>query len=162
MPEASSVALIGKWQPTDDAPVQVRLLFDIRDAFGEQETIFTKTLLARLNELDESPWGARRKGEGLDARGLCKLLRPFKIRPRTVGSAAGSAKDYRFDQFADAFARYLPYPSQASHRSHHAERDATDATDATDTQGGSGPGCFEHFGDPRPGCRSCQSKAAAA
>ena len=86
-----------------------------------------------------------RTGQGIDQRGLSRLLRPYQIKPRTVGSGPDSAKGYRREQFADAWARYLPEharsddpsdcPSQASHPSHamsHAERDATDATDATD------------------------------
>ena len=91
----------------DESSDQVRLLSDIREAFANQQAIFTKVLLDNLNARDESPWGARRRGEGLDARGLSQLLRPFKIRPRTIGSGPDSAKGYRFDQFADAFARHL-------------------------------------------------------
>ena len=48
---------------TDDVSVQVQILLDVRDAFGNEQTTFTKGLLEKLNKLDESPWGARRKGE---------------------------------------------------------------------------------------------------
>jgi hypothetical protein len=122
----------------DEIPEQTRLLADIRRAFNREQSVFTKDLLEKLNGLEESPWGAKRRGEGLDSRGLSRMLRPFKIRPRTIGSGADSAKGYRFDQFVDAFARYLPDPSQASHPSHpatHGTGDATDATDATDISG---------------------------
>ena len=74
---------------TDDVPDQVQLLLDIRDAFGDEIAITTSTLLGRLNDLDESPWGARRKGEGLDARGLARMLRPFKVKPRSVRAEGG-------------------------------------------------------------------------
>jgi hypothetical protein len=92
---------------TDDVSAQVQILLDVRAAFGHEQTIATATLLAKLNELDESPWGARRKGEGLDARGLAKMLRPFKIKPRSV-RAEGGSKGYHLDQFEDVFARHLP------------------------------------------------------
>jgi hypothetical protein len=102
---------------TDSQPDQVQLLADIRDAFSDEMTISTASLLAYLNDLDESPWGARRRGEGLDARGLAKMLRPFKIKSRTVRTgegAAGTARGYRLEQFEDAFARHLPEATQAT------------------------------------------------
>ena len=105
----------------DESSDQVRLLSDIREAFGEQRTTFTKALLDDLNARDESPWGARRRGEGLDARGLSLLLRPFGIRPRSVRvpGASSTSKGYHVDQFADAFARHLPiYPAQAAQAAH--------------------------------------------
>ncbi len=132
---AAARELVAGGDAADQVPDQVQLLLDVRDAFGDEATISTADLLAHLNSLDESPWGARRRSEGLDARGLARMLRPFKIRPRTIGSGTDSAKGYRWDQFADAFTRHLPQPSQASqasHRSPGAERGATDATDATD------------------------------
>jgi Protein of unknown function (DUF3631) len=130
---------------TDDAPDQVQLLIDIRDAFGESESIFTKLLLAKLNALDESPWGGHRKGEGLNARGLAGILRPFKIRSRTVRMGEETAKGYHLEQFEDAFARHLPrgssegsHPSQGSQPASVLERDVTDVTHVTDTEGGFG------------------------
>jgi Protein of unknown function (DUF3631) len=126
---------------TDSQPDQVQLLADIGDAFGDEMTISTASLLAYLNDLDESPWGARRRGEGLDARGLARMLRPFKIRSRTVRTGegtAGTAKGYRWEQFEDAFSRHLPEASQASQATQpapHGDCDVTDATDETDTEG---------------------------
>jgi Protein of unknown function (DUF3631) len=90
----------------------VQLLIDIRAAFGAKRTIFTEDLLAYLNGLDESPWGARRRGEGLDARGLARMLRPFRIKPKKVRVGEETRKGYHVDQFEDAFGRYLP-PSLA-------------------------------------------------
>jgi len=145
---------------TDDVPDQVQLLLDIRDAFGDETAVTTSTLLARLNDLDESPWGARRKGEGIDARGLARMLRPFKIKPRSV-RAEGGSKGYRIEQFDDAFARHLPEAAQAAQpawgagsnvpdsdpldatggtypaqTTPHGERDVPDVPDVPDFQGG--------------------------
>ena len=122
---------------TDDVPDQVRLLVDIRAAFGKEKAISTSTLLAGLNGIDESPWGARRKGEGLDARGLARMLRPFKVKSKTVRVGDKTAKGYHLDEFEDAFARHLPEGSQGSQASQPAsglERDVTDVTDVTDNQ----------------------------
>ena len=67
------------------------------------------------------------------------MLRPFKVRSRTVRTGDSTAKGFRVEQFDDAFARHLPEGSQASQGSHSAlgiKRDVTDVTDVTDIQGG--------------------------
>jgi hypothetical protein len=123
---------------TDAVSDQVQLLMDIRDAFASEEVISTATLLDRLNGLEESPWGGRRRGEGLDARGLARMLRPFKIRPRSV-RAEGGSKGYHFDQFEDAFARHLSQAAQAAQAAQPAtglEPDVPDVPDVPDIQGG--------------------------
>jgi hypothetical protein len=124
----------------DDAPDQVRLLEDVCNAFGGEPAIFTKTLLEKLNEGDESPWGARRRGEGLDARGLSQMLRPFGIKSKTVrvsGETPPTSRGYRVDQFADAFARHLPEATQATQATHPAlglEPVVSDVSDVSDIQ----------------------------
>jgi hypothetical protein len=104
----------------DEQDGLVLLLADIREAFGKATVISTAHLLTFLNGLDESPWGARRRGEGLDARGLARLLRPFKIRPRSV-RAEGGSKGYHLEQFEDAFARHLQEAAQAAQAAHSAQ-----------------------------------------
>jgi hypothetical protein len=98
--------------------------------------ISTANLLAKLNAIDESPWGARRRGEGLDARGLAKLLRPFGIKPRSV-RAEGGSKGYHLDQFEDAFVRHLPRAAQAAQAAQsapHLEPDVPDVPDVPDLE----------------------------
>jgi hypothetical protein len=134
---AAAVEVSSGGDDTDGMSAPVQLLMDIRDAFGDQESIATATLLAKLNELDESPWGARRRGEGLDARGLATMLRPFKIKPRSV-RAPGGSKGYRVEQFDDAFARHLPQAAQAAQAAQpapHGDGDVPDVPDVPDNQG---------------------------
>lgn len=99
----------------DELADATRLLADIRHAFGDSKTMFTRDLLAKLNARDESPWGAARDGKGLDSRGLAGMLRPFGIKGRTVRVGLETAKGYHASQFGDAFSRYLSPPG--SHRS---------------------------------------------
>jgi 5S rRNA maturation endonuclease (ribonuclease M5) len=122
----------------------VQLLTDIRQAFGDEHVMATETLRTYLNGLEESPWGSKRNGEGLDGRGLARMLRKFKtpegapIRPKVVRVGDATPRGYHLDQFADAFARYLPQAQQAQqaqHRSPHAERDVADVADVADTAG---------------------------
>jgi Protein of unknown function (DUF3631) len=122
----------------DEVPQQVLLLSDIRSAFNGQHAIPTATLLHKLNELDESPWGARRRGEGLDARGLARMLRPFKVKPKTVRMGEQRAKGYHWDQFDDVFRRHLPasVTSVTSVTSEpQSQADVTDVTDVTHLEG---------------------------
>jgi hypothetical protein len=122
----------------DDADEQdqlVLLLSDIRDAFGDQDVIATSALTAHLNGIDESPWGSRRRGEGLDGRGLAAMLRALKIKPRQVRLADKTLKGYHFDQFNDAFARHLQeakHAKQAKQPAPGLERDVSDVSDVSD------------------------------
>ena len=155
---AASHALSTGGDDRDGRADQVLLLADIRAAFDERDTITTAELLTTLNGLDESPWGARRRGEGLDARGLAKLLRPFGVRSRTVRLAEKTAKGYHLEQFESAFVRHLPEASQGSQASQTApglEPDVTDVTDVTDRRDGTGEwlardGKWRSFADEPP------------
>jgi hypothetical protein len=126
---------------TDQPSNQVQLLTDIRDAIGKEQAIFTEDLLTYLNGLDESPWGARRRGEGIDSRGLARMLRPFGIKPRTVRIDDETKKGYQLEQFEDAFARYLAPTAVTSVTSVTIESQSqavvTDVTDVADREGAS-------------------------
>ena len=126
----------------DDKPDQEMLLEDIRRAFGSESVIATAELLAKLNALEESPWGARRRGEGLDSRGLAQMLRPFRVKPRTVRVGEHTPRGYRLDQFEDAFARNLTSPSESATSATSAtsrpqpRADVADVADVADKPGG--------------------------
>lgn len=140
----AAVVLSAGGDTRDEQSEGVALLAGIREAFGAESVISTSALLALLNADTEAPWGARRRGEGLDPRGLSRLLRPHGIKPRSVRIGADTPKGYRFDQFADAFARYLeppenpPHPTQAPHSSAGAMRDVSDVSDVAANPGAGG------------------------
>ncbi|MBA2625341.1 MAG: DUF3631 domain-containing protein, partial [Acidimicrobiia bacterium] len=90
-----------------DPSLGVRLLADVRSAFGDADRIFTEELLARLVGMDESPWGDM-YGRALDARGLAKRLRPYDVAPKQLRIGDRSAKGYERSAFHDAWDRYLP------------------------------------------------------
>jgi hypothetical protein len=48
-----------------------------------------------------------RREDGLDARGLAKLLRPVGVKSKQVRVGAKTSKGYDAKDFADAFARHL-------------------------------------------------------
>jgi hypothetical protein len=122
----------------DEESQAEQLLSDIRDVFtsAQVNVIRSSDLLAGLNALDERPWGTRRRGEGLDVRGLAQLLRPFRIKTKTirVSGYADTQRGYHVDQFADAFDRYLArvpenptHATRATHPNAHGAGDVLGA-----------------------------------
>ena len=93
-------------QGPDEANYGIQLLADIREIIKER--ISTRQLVDSLNKMDERPWGGFRKGKGLDARRLARLLTPFGIRPVQLRRGTTNLRGYRRQDFEDAFARYLP------------------------------------------------------
>ena len=84
----------------------VRLLFDMREAFGDADAVTTESLLSVLTTLDEAPWGDL-KGKPLDARGLAQRLRQYGVRSTTVRIGEVVAKGYLRADLHDAWSRYL-------------------------------------------------------
>jgi hypothetical protein len=123
-----------------DVSLGIRLLADTNTVFGKDDKLATFTLLERLNELDESPWGNIR-GAPLDARGLANRLRRYDIHPKPVWVAGATVKGYERADFADAWDRYvsLPQGSVRSVRSVSPEpaenQNLTLLTDLTDVRG---------------------------
>jgi hypothetical protein len=84
----------------------VRLLADIKQAMGG-EAMPTVTLLERLNEMEDSPWG-NLHGKPLDARGLSARLRKYDIQRKQIRIGSWTGKGYEPADFMDAWSRYLP------------------------------------------------------
>jgi hypothetical protein len=106
--------------------------------FGDADALSTRTIVDGLNRREEAPWGGWHNGEGLRPRDIARLLKPYKIRPRTVRVADETPKGYRRDQFADTWLRFLPpadeapQAPQAPHPAPGAVRDVADVADAAD------------------------------
>jgi hypothetical protein len=109
---------LSRQREPEDATVGVRLLADIRTAFGEDDRVATSALLEALNGMEDAPWGDWH-GRPLSAHNLGKLLSPFEIKSRTVRFPGNTtAKGYLRKQFDDAWERYIPCDpsSEAPHR----------------------------------------------
>ena len=102
------IALCGHQR--EDESRGVRLLADIRAVFDQSDgdRVPSASLASRLAGIEESPWGPR-FGCDFDPRALAKLLKEFGIKPRSVRLDDGSTpKGYYRDEFADAWARFIP------------------------------------------------------
>lgn len=97
----------------DETPISVgmRLLADVRDIFGDRDHVTTSDLLNALHELDDAPWGEW-YGKPLTARGLAKLLEPYRVLPMKRRLAGEQRRGYFAADFADAWERYVvPAPA---------------------------------------------------
>lgn len=103
----AAVALVAESKEGGGASLGIRLLHDVRKAFGDADAMGTEALLFALHEMDDSPW-ADLKGKPLDSRGLSWRLKQYGIKPRTVRIGLATPKGYRREDLHDAWARYLP------------------------------------------------------
>jgi Protein of unknown function (DUF3631) len=110
---------------SDTTSIGVRLLADIRRIRDEEvklgrDCILSAKLVERLKEDSELPWATWGKGNGLTQNSLAVFLSGgggrgrssrggFGIRSDTVHPSRDvQGKGYKWSQFDDAFARYLP------------------------------------------------------
>jgi len=104
---AAAVALVAESKEGGGVSLGVRLLHDLRQAFGQAEQLTTAEILTRLHDMDDAPWHDL-KGKPLDARGLSWRLKQYDIKPRTIRIGFATPKGYRREDLHDAWARYLP------------------------------------------------------
>jgi hypothetical protein len=95
----------------EDDSLSLRLLTDLRTVFSENAVGRFKTseLIDRLGEIEESPWGDW-YGKPISPQALSKLLRPYRIKTRSVyiHEDGKTARGYQREQFVEAWERYLP------------------------------------------------------
>jgi hypothetical protein len=97
----------------EEENLSLRLLADIREVWPETEPkIFTRTLIERLQAIEDSPWSSV---ERFDGRRLSRMLRPFGVSSKSVQIGTENLKGFCREDAEDAFRRYLgTYPSEAS------------------------------------------------
>jgi len=98
------------------ATLGIRLLADIRRVFSPKGAMRTADLLAALNGIEGAPWGGWNRGAGLDARGLAQKLAKYDIPTNNTVRIPGEGthKGYTLRHFEDAWARYLPQPTDTT------------------------------------------------
>lgn len=89
----------------------VRLLADLRDVFGDEDSVPTDQILQRLQSMDESPW-LDVNGKALNDRALASKLKRYEIKPKVLRIGGGTARGYQRADFLDAWRRYLPPPRE--------------------------------------------------
>lgn len=122
----SAVALVAESKESTPS-LGVRLLEDLRAAFGDADALATDVILSRLTGLepigttvdglpivlDESPW-ADLYGKLLNARGLAMRLRQYGVKSKNVRVDGRVVKGYAREDLYDPWQRYLqPDPASA-------------------------------------------------
>lgn len=87
----------------------IRLLSDLREVFGDRDSMATTDILAALWGLIESPWGDL-QGKPLNDRGLATRLRRYEVRPKVVRIGETTHRGYARHDLFEAWRRYLPSP----------------------------------------------------
>jgi hypothetical protein len=114
--DAATTMTAAEAQQEEDTSAGVRLLGDLRAIFGNDDALYSTTILDRLHKLEDAPW-ADWYGRPLPTRELAKLLRPYQVRSKSVrehGTGA-SLKGYARADLHDAWQRYVPPAPQATH-----------------------------------------------
>jgi hypothetical protein len=117
-----------------EASLGVRLLGDLRDVFdkaGNPDGLHTRTILTKLEAMDEAPWRDLR-GKPLDSRRLARVLGDYGVTSTSVRVGDSTLKGYRRVDLHDPWNRYLPplpqeglQGSQGLHARSEAQFDAT-------------------------------------
>jgi Protein of unknown function (DUF3631) len=144
---AAQVMTAAEAQQEEDASAGVRLLGDLREVFGNEDALYTTTILDRLHKLEDAPW-ADWYGRPLSTRDLAKLLRPYQVRSKSVREhgTGTSLKGYARADLHDAWQRYVVPTPQATHATQEEEPaaqaprpDVADAHPSSDTSATSRP-----------------------
>src|SRR6516225_6140184 len=111
---AREAALVLSGEAQDDA-IGVKLLKDIRLAFGDDDAIRSADLVAKLAEDPEQPWADWKHGRALTQNQLGRLLSGFGISSETVDiPGLKSAKGYKRARFEEAWVAYCPVKSPSA------------------------------------------------
>jgi hypothetical protein len=120
---AACLALVGAGAP-DEATAGERLLADLYDIWSEdEEHLATATILERLADVEEAPWGDW-YGKPLTARGLARLLRPYGVRSRNIRIGPDTPKGYARADLLDAWTRYTHSSATSATPPHEPETGA--------------------------------------
>lgn len=89
-----------------DTSTATRLLADLRTVFGDDRSLYTSTVLARIAALDTAPWADRE----LRPSDLATLLKKsYGVGPTDVRENGGpNRKGCRAADLHDPWSRYLP------------------------------------------------------
>ena len=99
----------------DDETYGIQLLRDLQVMFAREpgKNLASEAIVFDLGQMADRPWPDFSRGQAITARGVAKLLKPFKILPRQVLVRGNrKAQGYKPEQFKWAFKRYLPVASE--------------------------------------------------
>lgn len=107
--------------------ISVLLLQDIKSTFVDLDKmkIHSKDLIDRLNVLEEQPWCEFQHGRPFSAKTLARLLKPFHIKSKQIWIDGSNRNGYEWEDFEDAFNRYLLIPGSQNSKALEPSNSAT-------------------------------------
>ena len=100
--------LSGSPLDTNTEDINLELLIDTKECFGEVEFLTSNELADKLAALDSRPWGDWR-GKPITTRAVATRLQPFHIYPVRARNASNEqVRGYFRSRFLDAWNRYTP------------------------------------------------------
>jgi hypothetical protein len=83
------------------------LLIALREVFADEDKLASRQIAARLNENEQLPFGAWNDGKGITPAEIARLLKRYRIKPRTVRLPDGETlKGYHVEQFVSSWELY--------------------------------------------------------
>ena len=110
------------------------LLFALRDVFADREAMFSRQLVADLNDNDELPFAGWSDGKGIKQAEIARLLKRYRVKSRTVRVGSATAMGYRREQFEAAWERYGGDFANTSHTTHTGRGNPPDREPTQTTQ----------------------------
>lgn len=111
-PERAEAAARYLGRNDDEGDRGERMIHDLRTVFearGTPEVIPSNDLVEALNEIETSPWGDYRGGDGITPHKLAALLRPFEVGPEQRRTGAGTkVRGWWRADLEPLFERYPP------------------------------------------------------
>jgi len=94
----------------EDDSIGQMILGDIKEIFDTRgvEKIFSQDMVDDLINLDDRPWSEWNRGKSITKVSLARLLKPYKIKTKSIRFGTETGKGYTLKRFEDAFSRYLP------------------------------------------------------
>jgi putative DNA primase/helicase len=107
---ARQIALSMTEPNSDDVAFGPLLLSDLREIYraNGNRPMYSNDLVFNLRLIEERPWEEFGGGKGLTVNKLARLLKAYKIKSTQIKIGGTNQRGYRAEQFADAWARYLP------------------------------------------------------
>ena len=112
-PERARQAAAGLNAGAEEASPMGMFLFYISSVLANAggDRIFSRDLADDLNAFTDRPWTPLKKGKDITELWLAQQLRPYGVFPINIRIGENRARGYIFEDFRNAFRRYIP-PSE--------------------------------------------------
>ena len=107
---ARTACLALSGEEPDDARIGTKLLANLKAIWrADEEHLFSTTIIERLCKIEEGPWSEwGRERKPITQRGLAELLRPYRVKPKTVRERGveKTSRGYSRSDLTDPWTRY--------------------------------------------------------